>query len=210
MSEQHDTVTEIWRPITGHPGYEVSNFGRVKSLDRYGLGRFQNRLFVGRLLKLNRSGKIGHLQAQFAYGKNESVHRLVLIAFVGPCPDGMECAHKDGNPGNNHINNLAWKTHKENEADKKTHGTWMHGNRHPQSVVTAEQAIEAHRRCAAGEPRIRVAESMGVTATVVEFIARGTTWKHLGLKPIPCGSGNYKRFTKPGIRYGGRPRKIKS
>jgi len=38
------------------------------------------------------------------------VHRLVLSAFKGKCPDGYECHHKDHNPSNNHISNLQWTT----------------------------------------------------------------------------------------------------
>lgn len=43
------------------------------------------------------------------------VHRIVLETFVGPCPDGMECDHKDRNRSNNHIENLRWVTKAENQ-----------------------------------------------------------------------------------------------
>ena len=50
------------------------------------------------------------------------VHRLVLEAFVGPCPNGLEARHLDGNPANNNRNNLCWGTPAENTEDKRKHG----------------------------------------------------------------------------------------
>jgi hypothetical protein len=54
---------------------------------------------------------------------NQFVHRLVLAAFVGPCPEGMEVRHLDGNPANTRLANLRYGTHSENELDKVRHGT---------------------------------------------------------------------------------------
>jgi len=51
------------------------------------------------------------------------IHRLVLIAFVGLQPDGMEALHRDGDPGNNTLSNLRWGTHSENQLDQVAHGT---------------------------------------------------------------------------------------
>lgn len=51
------------------------------------------------------------------------VHRLVLEAFVGPCPDGKECCHRDGDPTNNSLGNLYWGTHGQNMNDQVRHGT---------------------------------------------------------------------------------------
>lgn len=50
------------------------------------------------------------------------VHRLVLEAFVGPCPSGCEGCHYDGNPANNIVSNLRWDTTKNNCLDKRRHG----------------------------------------------------------------------------------------
>lgn len=57
--------------------------------------------------------------------KTYQVHRLVLETFIGPCPEGMECLHIDGNPENNDISNLRWGTHYENVQDAKRHGTYQ-------------------------------------------------------------------------------------
>jgi len=50
------------------------------------------------------------------------VHRLVLLAFVGAPPKGMEACHYDGDPQNNNLSNLRWDTAKENWVDRKRHG----------------------------------------------------------------------------------------
>src|SRR4051812_17537545 len=55
------------------------------------------------------------------------LHHLVLRAFVGPCPPGMECRHLDGDPTNNRLDNLAWGTPKQNSEDKIRHGTQSRG-----------------------------------------------------------------------------------
>ena len=55
----------------------------------------------------------GYLVVQIN-GKRYLVHRLVLEAFVGPCPVGFECDHKDRNRSNNHIENLRWASSSEN------------------------------------------------------------------------------------------------
>jgi hypothetical protein len=52
------------------------------------------------------------------------VHRLVLKAFVGPCPEGMEGCHWDGDACNNKLDNLRWATHAENVEDSIRHGTF--------------------------------------------------------------------------------------
>jgi len=58
------------------------------------------------------------------------VHRLVLEAFVGPCPDGMEACHLDSDKTNNRVSNLRWDTHLENMRDLKVN---------PSSKLTADE-----------------------------------------------------------------------
>lgn len=55
--------------------------------------------------------------------KTHKVHRLVLQAFVGPCPDGQQVRHLDGDKENNNLRNLRYGTGAENTADKVRHGT---------------------------------------------------------------------------------------
>lgn len=120
-------MTEEWRPIPGCDGrYEVSNLGRVRSRPRTTPGRWDTPMhFAGRVLA-QESVVGGYLRVGMRYGgrrHRELVHRLVLLAFVGPCPEGMEARHVDGNPTHNHVSNLAWGTHSENTYDQVSAGT---------------------------------------------------------------------------------------
>lgn len=104
-----------WRPIPGHPGYEASDDGLVRSLDRLDKAGRQRK---GRILKQH---LLNGYPAVRINGRSLRVHRLVLLAFEGPCPKGMEACHYNGNPLDNRIENLRWDTHRSNlrEANEK-------------------------------------------------------------------------------------------
>jgi hypothetical protein len=89
-------MQEEWRP-THHPDYDVSNLGRVRSRARGGL----------RILRPGRSSS-GYWSVAFGRGKSQSVHVLVAAAFIGPCPPGQECRHKDDNRANARADNLEY------------------------------------------------------------------------------------------------------
>ena len=66
--------------------------------------------------------KSGHIVVTLHDGprrKRTLLHRVVLETFVGPCPDGMEGGHYDGDPGNNRLENLRWDTRRVNEAIRR-------------------------------------------------------------------------------------------
>ena len=101
-------IEEIWRPVVGYEGlYEVSNTGRVRSLDKYDS---MNRFLRGRILRLFTDG-LGYLRAQlYSNSKRKSflVHRLVAQAFI-PNPDNLpQVNHRDENPSNDNVDNLEW------------------------------------------------------------------------------------------------------
>ncbi|MEU2013072.1 NUMOD4 motif-containing HNH endonuclease [Nocardia sp. NPDC019302] len=119
-------VTERWRPVVGWEGlYEVSDQGAVRSLERrvvFSDGRA--RIQPGRLLGQHRT-QSGHLTVRLSLNKSSElrkVHRLVLLAFVGPPPPGTECCHNDGDATNNRVENLRWDTRSANTLDKVAHG----------------------------------------------------------------------------------------
>lgn len=126
-----ETAEEVWAVVAGYSGrYEVSNFGRVRSFNRKGPKGFLNS--EPKILKANitKHGYADHtLFLPGGKRTRKSVARLVLEAFVGPCPDGLEAAHLDGDRLNNNADNLAWKTHLENIRDKYDHGTMFYGVR---------------------------------------------------------------------------------
>jgi len=114
-------VTEL-RTIPGFPDYAVTRDGRVWSKPRLDS---RGERCGDRWLKPEVSGK-GCLQVRlFLSGKRQSrmISRLVLEAWVGPHPDGMECRHLDGDPTNNNLSNLKWGTRSETMRDSIQHGT---------------------------------------------------------------------------------------
>jgi hypothetical protein len=108
---------EEWRPVVGWEGYyEVSNQGRIKSLPRVTAGGCH---IGGKLRQPAMQGRGNpywqvHLMRDGEPWYRVAVHRLVLESFVGPCPDGMEACHANGNGFDNRVENLRWDTHEEN------------------------------------------------------------------------------------------------
>ena len=105
-------MSEKWLPAVGYEGlYEVSSIGRVRSLDKiqYCKDGRAPRLLRGRVRKLQTHPR-GHLMVNLyaadGNAKMEKVHRLVLEAFVGPNPPGLECCHNNGDPSDNRVENL--------------------------------------------------------------------------------------------------------
>ena len=111
-------MTEEWRPIEGYEGlYEISSYGRVRSLDKYVKSKSESyRLHKGKVLSPEKNTR-GYLSVVLSYnGKHKTitVHRLVAQAFL-PNPDNLpEINHKDEDKTNNNVTNLEWCDHKYN------------------------------------------------------------------------------------------------
>lgn len=133
---------ERWMPVIGYEGlYEVSDHGRVRSLDRVVVGRDKvgnphERIQPGRLMRLHPCA-FGYLRVELrgldgrAGRRSFAVHRLVLGAFVGPpLTDRHEVRHHpDPDPSNNHLANLRWGTHSENVRDTVNAGRFVSRHR---------------------------------------------------------------------------------
>lgn len=118
-----DVSAERWLPVAGSPGYEVSDHGRVRSLGRVIMCRDgKPKRCRGQVLKPTVSSD-GYLRVRPYPATPQGVHALVLEAFVGPRPTGMQCCHRDGDPANNRVENLRWGTISENQLDRVRHGT---------------------------------------------------------------------------------------
>jgi hypothetical protein len=109
-----------------------------------------------------------------------SVHRLVLEAFAGECPAGMQCAHKDGRKTNNHHDNLSWKTPVGNAEDKRRHGTHLECDNATSAKLSNTGASVVVQLLRDGKLSLKqIATECGVSKGCVQAIASGRSW--LGL-----------------------------
>jgi hypothetical protein len=184
-------MNEIWKPVVGYEGvYEVSNLGRVRSLDRI----VSNGRKKGRVLRLAPLSHSGHLTVGLHWNgqqKTQMVHRLVLESFVGPCPPGMETCHfPDRSPANNRLDNLRWDTNAANKADMAIHGTkhFPRGEKNAGAKLTADQVVRI-RDLARTQKQKDIAKLFGVGPGRISTIVSGRGWKHL-TNPAQIGSGN--------------------
>lgn len=176
---------EVWKDIPGYEGaYQVSSLGRVMSIRGQYAGRILSQyLQEGRYYKV-----VLYLDGK---EKNYLTHRLVALAFLGPCPEGEEVRHLDGDSKNNAVENLAYGTHKENEEDKLQHGTvpW---------ALTEEQVEEIRKRLLSGETNISICKDYGVSNVVISNIRRGKSYFYMtgDLATAVCNLPKWHRLTK--------------
>lgn len=111
-------MEEIWKDIKEYEGlYQVSNLGRIRSLDRYRKTGISGYIQRGRILIGSKRGP-GYLGVSLTkkdVKKSVLIHRIVAETFI-PNPDGKkEVNHKNGIKTDNRVMNLEWSTRKENE-----------------------------------------------------------------------------------------------
>lgn len=172
---------EAWLPVVGWERYyAVSNLGRVKRLPEGILSlisAIKDKYFT---VKLSKNSNV----------KTLLVHQLVLNAFVGPAPDGMQCRHLDGNGKNNNIRNIIWGTRAENEADKVLHGRSNQGERHGNAKMTASDVIEMwNLRVTSRKTYADISRMFGYDENTVRHALRGEKWQHLGLGDCEKATG---------------------
>jgi hypothetical protein len=113
---------EVWKLIDGYPNYQISNLGRVKSL---------NYLNTGRISILKQCASSRYFQVRLFLNnvrKMKSIHRLVAIHFVPNQENKSTVNHKDGDKLNNHASNLEWCTQKENNKHAWDSGLKKHSD----------------------------------------------------------------------------------
>lgn len=171
-------MIEHWRAVPGFEGsYEVSDLGRVRSLDR--IDR-RGHAIKGRVLKPWFAGPMKYHAVYLCNGRSTPayVHDLVLAAFVGPKPAGVEACHNRGRVTENQLANLRYDTPVENQRDKVAHGTDQFGERNTQAKLTANEVLKI--RASLGRvSHSRLAVQFGVRRETIGKIARGERWVHV-------------------------------
>lgn len=175
MAKATSTVT--YKPIPDYIGYRVGDDGSVWSCRKRGPSGGPSDAW--HQLRTSRQPRGYQLVQLFPEGKMHLLHRLVLLTFVGPCPEGMEACHNDGNPANSALSNLRWATKKENMADRELHGRTRRGSSHRRSKIT-EDDVRAIRAAAANKVSQRVlAKRYGLGKSTVAHIINRDNWTHI-------------------------------
>lgn len=156
-----------WKPVVRfETRYEVSDTGIVRTIKN-------GHIKVPQILRY------GHHAVLLWCGNKQNmirVHRMVLEAFVGPCPAGMECRHIDGKSANNAVSNLAWGTSTENQRDRVRHGTSNRGERCAAAKLTTAQILAIR-----DDLRLQreIAADYGVGASQISRIKAKLRWSHI-------------------------------
>ncbi len=173
-------MAEIWRDVINYEGlYQVSNRGRVKSLERIvhrsSKKRGEKQSVGVKILKQNHVGR-DNLMVRLCKNATELdflVHRLVATAFI-PNPNNLpEVNHKDGYRRNNHLKNLEWMTHLDNIRHARKNCLYPTRLKET-SVRIIKRLLEI------GEQSQReIAEEFGVAQQAISNINCGATWSWL-------------------------------
>ena len=217
-------MDEKWRPVKGYEGdYEVSNLGRVRSIDRYiECARRGVHLYKGHILRqenkyngfsqgpeyqrvrLCRNGKVVH----------KSVHRLVAEAFLennNPCKL-TEVNHKNGIRNDNSVDNLEWVSSDENRAHANANGFYVptEEKRQLRLGVSKGTVLNDHDVCVARELYSKGYGIREITAwydcVVHEETMRraidGRTYKHVtDVEPVPLRRARKTYQIHPNLRF---------
>ena len=167
---------KLW-PVLNFPGYYISKCGKVWSEKGQHQGKFLQPYAVS---------KYGHLSIRLYKNEisyNQYIHRLLLETFIGPCPNGMETCHNDGNPQNNDLSNLRWDTRNNNAKDAIKHGTHIGTNRGEQqgsAKLTNQQVRRIKRMCRNRlSKNTEIARMFKVHPATISAIKSGRNWKHI-------------------------------
>lgn len=170
---------EEWKIVPGTVGYEVSNFGNVRSYFKKGNHRTKRTAYPRTLAKRARKdGAYPTVNLPNKDGKYDTraVHRLVMLAFVGECPEGKEVAHLNGDPSDNRLENLAYVTHVENESHKRLHGTHQVGESNSNAKLQGWQVAEIKYLASKSVPQGKIARLFDIDHKHVSEILNGNTW----------------------------------
>lgn len=176
-----NSTKEVWKDIPNTDGfYQISNKGRVRSWQRYGVAKgksdtphikaFSQGSSTYYQVNLSNNGELYH----------ELVHRLVAKAFV-PNPDNKPCVnHKDGDKLNNVAPNLEWVTYSENNQHAADNNLAFTGELNAMSRLTEKEVLDIRNTYRLGcFTHKEIAKAFNISRTLVTLIINRKRWKHL-------------------------------
>lgn len=169
---------EIWSKIESYPNYEVSSYGRIRSLDFYEEftdknGRYTKRFRRGRILKPQKHSG-GYMIVQLGKKNQKFIHRLVAQAFVTNLNNKPFVNHMDSDKTNNNACNLGWVDMQENQLHAVVQGKKSSGLKHPSCFVTAEQVQLIKDEYATGQwSMAKLANHLKLTTFIIHKAVNG-------------------------------------
>ena len=172
-------MTEQWKPVLGYEGlYEVSDQGRIRSLDRPMRNKRGFSTKKGQILlpikKANDYLVVGLHSAQKRI--QQTIHRLVYEAFNGPVPDGLVVRHVNHDRTDCRLANLLIGTPQDNSDDMVKAGRSHHGSGHYKALLSEDDVLTIRQ---SNETHAVIAKRLGVARSTVSKAKAGKNWSHV-------------------------------
>lgn len=178
-------MNENWKDIEGYEGlYQISNLGRVRSVDRVeNCGSFVRKR-KGKILKqmVNRGGYCQVNLTKDGVGHTKEIHRIVATAFIPNSLGLPQVNHIDCDKTNNSINNLEWVTAYENTTHAMRHDLKPHGDKHKSSKLNHMQVNWIRNNYIASDEFYgakAMSDRFGVSLSTIYRIVANVSWKRL-------------------------------
>jgi predicted DNA-binding protein YlxM (UPF0122 family) len=194
MQDENNEIVEtneIWKSLNGivecGDYYEVSNMGRVRSLDKRVNSRNCSRLVKGQIMK-GTPDKDGYFKVIFydkQNGKGYFVHRLVALAFIPNLENKLQVNHIDGNKQNCNLDNLEWVTSRENRIHAFKTGLQQGqiGENSPVSLLTDDKIMEIVSLYKTNNYSMdEIATLFDVNNATISNVINGKSWTHLKIE----------------------------
>lgn len=178
-----ESVTENWVNVPDEQFYQVSDHGRIRSIDR----QVEQVNRWGKVMISNKKGKIltpsnshGYLAVKMGTSPFVwRVHQLVARAFIGPCPVGSVVNHIDGNKHNNRPENLEYISNSDNV--KHAYRTGLLSNKGTTNghAILNDDKVRQIRSLRGSGTHKQIGEKVGCKTYLVSQVLAGKTWRHV-------------------------------
>lgn len=179
MEENNVIELEEWKPVVGYEGlYEVSNMGRVRSLDRkVALLNGEVRHYKGKILKQRITTQGRKMVALYKDRKKyyKTSHSLVAEAFIGERPESYHVCHINGDYTDNRLSNIQFDTVSQNSIDN-----YRYGSKSPRGKLSIEQVLEVRNLYTTGKyKQIELADKFNISPDNISRIINRKTFSWL-------------------------------
>ncbi len=170
-----------FHPVPSLSGYYVTSNGNIYSFWQRGRHAGQYQVSEPRQLKIwkDQDGYPCVTVRKCGVPTRRTVHSMILEALVGPRPIGCVARHLDDDKTNNHVDNLAWGTPKQNSEDMIKNGHSLRGEKARRSKLTESDIKQIRVLYANHIPRKDIAVKYGISPTHVWLIGTYQSWKHI-------------------------------